>query len=44
MKDGKIIDSITGIGLRPHGLTMDRQGSLYVTGPLTQQVKKIVRK
>jgi len=44
MKDGKIIDSITGLGLRPHGLTMDRQGNLYVTGPLTQQVKKIVRK
>jgi DNA-binding beta-propeller fold protein YncE len=44
MKDGKAIDSITGIGLRPHGLTMDRQGNLYVTGPLTQMVKKIVRK
>lgn len=44
MKDGKVIDTISGIGLRPHGLTMDRQGSLYVTGPLTQMVKKIVRK
>jgi DNA-binding beta-propeller fold protein YncE len=44
MKDGRIVDSITGIGLRPHGLTMDRSGNLYVTGPLTHQVKKIVRK
>jgi DNA-binding beta-propeller fold protein YncE len=44
MKDGKLIDTISGIGLRPHGLTMDRQGNLYVTGPLTQMVKKIVRK
>jgi len=39
-----VIDSITGLGLRPHGLTMDRQGNLYVTGPLTHQVKKIVKK
>lgn len=44
MKDGKRTDSIQAIGLRPHGLTMDRQGNLYVTGPLTQMVKKIVRK
>jgi DNA-binding beta-propeller fold protein YncE len=44
MKDGKVIDSVTGLGLRPHGLTMDRQGNLYVTGPLTHQVKKIVKK
>jgi len=44
MKDGKIIDSIGGLGLRPHGLTMDRQGNLYVTAPLTQMVKKIVKK
>jgi DNA-binding beta-propeller fold protein YncE len=44
MKAGKVIDTVTGIGLRPHGLTMDRQGNLYVTGPLTQMVKKIVRK
>ena len=44
MKNGKIIDSVTGVGLRPHGLTVDRQGNLYVTGPLTQMVKKIVKK
>ncbi len=44
MKDGRIIDTITGVGLRPHGLTVDRQGNLYVTGPLTQMVKKIVRR
>jgi DNA-binding beta-propeller fold protein YncE len=44
IKDGKTIDTITGLGLRPHGLTMDRRGDLYVTGPLTHTVKKIVRK
>ena len=44
MKDGKVIESITGLGLRPHGVTMDRQGALYVTGPLTQMVHKVVRK
>jgi DNA-binding beta-propeller fold protein YncE len=44
MKDGKMIESITALGLRPHGVTMDRQGDLYVTGPLTQMVHKIVRK
>jgi DNA-binding beta-propeller fold protein YncE len=44
MKDGRIIESITGLGLRPHGVTMDREGSLYVTGPLTMMVHKIVRK
>jgi streptogramin lyase len=44
MKDGKVIESITGLGLRPHGVTMDRQGALYVTGPLTMMVHKIVRK
>ena len=44
MKNGKVIDSVTGVGLRPHGLTVDRQGNLYVTGPLTQMVKKIVKK
>jgi DNA-binding beta-propeller fold protein YncE len=44
IRDGKVIDSIMGLGLRPHGLAMDRQGNLYVTGPLTHQVKKIVKK
>ena len=44
MKDGKVIESITGLGLRPHGVTMDRQGALYVTGPLTMMVHKAVRK
>jgi hypothetical protein len=44
MKDGKVIDTITGLGLRPHGVTMDRQGALYVTGPLTMMVHKVVRK
>ena len=44
MKDGKVLDSITNVGLRPHGLTVDRRGDIYVTGPLTQMVKKIVKK
>ena len=44
MKDGKVIESITALGLRPHGVTMDRQGALYVTGPLTMMVHKVVRK
>jgi len=44
MKDGKAIDSIRGLGLRPHGLAIDRDGNLYVTAPLTQMVKKIVKK
>jgi streptogramin lyase len=44
MKNGKILESITGLGLRPHGVTMDRQGALYVTGPLTMMVHKVVKK
>jgi len=44
MKDGKVLDSITGLGLRPHGLTVDRKGDIYVTAPLTQMVKKIAKK
>ena len=44
MKDGKVLDTVTGVGLRPHGLTVDRKGDIYVTGPLTQMVKKIVKK
>jgi DNA-binding beta-propeller fold protein YncE len=44
MKDGKVLDSITKVGLRPHGLTVDRKGDIYVTGPLTQMVNKIAKK
>jgi DNA-binding beta-propeller fold protein YncE len=44
MKNGKVIESITGLGVRPHGVTMDKRGDLYVTGPLTMMVKKIVKK
>jgi DNA-binding beta-propeller fold protein YncE len=44
MKDGKVIESITNLGLRPHGVTMDRQGALYLTSPLLMMVHKVVRK
>jgi DNA-binding beta-propeller fold protein YncE len=44
MKDGKVIESITGLGVRPHGVTLDRRGDLYVTGPLTMMVKKILKR
>ena len=44
MKDGKVIESITGLGVWPHGVTVDRRGDLYVTGPLTMMVKKIVKR
>lgn len=44
MKNGKVLERITGIGGRPHGLTMDAKGNLYVANPASRSVKKIVRK
>lgn len=44
MKNGKVIEQVTGIGGRPHGLTLDQQGNLYVANPGSRSVKKIVRK
>ena len=44
MKNGKVVDTIRGIGGRPHGMTLDRQGSIYVASPLNMSVKKIVKK
>ena len=44
VKGGKVVDIIKGVGGRPHGMTLDRQGNIYVSFPLTQGVKKIVRK
>ena len=41
MKDGKVIDRIIGIGGRPHGVTMDTQGHIYVSDPVNQTVKQI---
>ena len=43
MKDGKVLDQITGIGGRPHGVTLDARGDVYVANPASRSVKKIVR-
>jgi DNA-binding beta-propeller fold protein YncE len=43
MKNGKVLDTVTGIGGRPHGVTIDAQGNLYVANPASRSVKKIVR-
>jgi DNA-binding beta-propeller fold protein YncE len=44
MKNGKAIDRITGVGGRPHGLTIDAQGNIYVANPASRSVKKIVKR
>jgi DNA-binding beta-propeller fold protein YncE len=44
MKNGKVIDTIRGVGGRPHGVTVDRQGNVYIASPINMSVKKIVRK
>ena len=44
IKGGKVVEVIKGVGGRPHGMTLDRQGNIYVSFPLTQSVKKIVKK
>ena len=44
MKNGKVIERVTGVGGRPHGVTLDQQGNLYVANPASRSVKKIVRK
>src|SRR5215510_20345 len=44
MKSGKVVDIIRGVGGRPHGMTLDREGNIYVSFPLTPMVKKIVKK
>jgi peptidylamidoglycolate lyase len=44
MKDGKTLERVTGVGGRPHGVTLDRQGNLYVANPASRSVKKIVKK
>ena len=44
MKNGKVVEIIRGVGGRPHGMTLDRQGNIYVSFPLMPMVKKIVRK
>jgi peptidylamidoglycolate lyase len=44
MKNGKILDRVTGVGGRPHGLTIDQQGNIYVANPASRSVKKITKK
>jgi len=44
MKDGKVLDTVKGVGGRPHGMTLDKQGNIYITSPLNMAVKKIVKK
>jgi DNA-binding beta-propeller fold protein YncE len=44
VKNGKVVDIIRGVGGRPHGMTLDKDGNIYVSFPLTPMVKKIVKK
>jgi len=43
VKDGKIVDVIRNVGGRPHGMTLDRDGNIYVSFPGTSAVKKLVK-
>jgi sugar lactone lactonase YvrE len=40
IKDGKLVDSITGLG-RPHGIGMDTDGTLYAADSMNRVVMKI---
>ena len=42
VKNGKVVEVIREVGGRPHGMTLDHDGNIYVTFPLTQGLKKIV--
>lgn len=44
MKNGKVIERVTGVGGRPHGVTLDQQGNLYVANPASRSVRKMVKK
>jgi DNA-binding beta-propeller fold protein YncE len=44
MQNGKVIERVTGVGGRPHGVTIDQQGNIYVANPASRSVKKIVKK
>jgi DNA-binding beta-propeller fold protein YncE len=44
MKNGKVLERVPGVGGRPHGVTLDRQGNLYVANPASRSVKKIVKR
>ena len=43
VRDGKLIDSITGLG-RPHGITMDTDGAIYTADATNKAVIKITPK
>jgi streptogramin lyase len=43
VKDGKVVDSITGLG-RPHGITIDTDGSIYTADATNRAVIKITPK
>jgi sugar lactone lactonase YvrE len=43
VKNGKVVDVIRNVGGRPHGMTLDRDGNIYVSFPLSSGVKKIVK-
>jgi peptidylamidoglycolate lyase len=45
VKDNKILDAIGGLdGMRPHQVTVDKFGALYISSEPDKMVKKIVRK
>jgi peptidylamidoglycolate lyase len=44
MKNGKVLERVAGVGGRPHGVTLDRQGNLYVANPASRSVRKIVKR
>jgi sugar lactone lactonase YvrE len=43
VKDGKVLDTIPGLG-RPHGITMDSDGTLYASDSTNRAVMKISKK
>jgi DNA-binding beta-propeller fold protein YncE len=43
IKDGKLIETIGGLG-RPHGLTVDTDGTIYAAEALGRVVMKITKK
>ncbi|HWK55171.1 MAG TPA: hypothetical protein VNR18_12420 [Hyphomicrobiales bacterium] len=43
MRNGELIDTIT-VDIRPHGLSVDSDGSIYVADAMARQVLKITRR